>query len=85
MEISLNNSKTKVDGHTAMSFYGPNLPVPSRTAAKSSLTCTGIFKCSMAGECMLLHWQLPTSAMAVKQQKIWWPAMIGLNKKGGHE
>ncbi len=42
----------------------------SRSVAKSSLTCTGIFGSTAAGECIAPHWQLPTAATAEDRQWI---------------
>jgi hypothetical protein len=41
-----------------------------RPAAKSSLSCTGIFGSNAAGECVPIHWQLPTAATTKDREKI---------------
>ena len=42
----------------------------SRSAAKSLLSCTGIFESSAAGECIPPHWQLPTAATSADREKV---------------
>ena len=69
-EISLDASNTRAGGRPAVSFHDPHLPATSRSTAKLSLACTGIFGSSTAGECVPLHFQLPTSATAEKREKI---------------
>ncbi len=69
-EISLDTSNTRAGGRPAVSFHDPHLPATSRSTAKLSLACTGIFGSSTAGECVPLHFQLPTSATAEKREKI---------------
>ena len=63
-EISLDASNTRAGGRPAMSFHDPHLPATSRSTAKSSLACTGIFVSSAAGEGVPPHSQLPMSATA---------------------
>jgi len=72
MEISLSASKTRAGGMPAMLFHDPHLPLTSRSVAKLSLACTGIFGSSAAGagKCLPPHLQLPTSAMAKEREKI---------------
>ena len=53
-----------------MLFHNPHLPLTSRSTAKLSLTCTGIFGSSAAGKCVPPHFQLPTSAKAKEREKI---------------
>jgi hypothetical protein len=69
-EISLDASNTRAGGRPAVSFHDPHLPATSRSTAKSSLACTGIFGSSAAGECVPPHFQLPTSATAEEREKI---------------
>ena len=59
-----------VSGRPAVSFYHPHLPIASRSVAKSSLACTGIFGSNAAGECVPPHFQLPTSATAEEREKV---------------
>ena len=42
----------------------------SRSVAKSSLACTGIFGSNAAGECVPPHFQLPTSVTAEEREKV---------------
>ncbi len=69
-EISVNASKTRAGGRPAVSFHNPHLPLTSRSVAKLSLTCMGIFGSSAAGKCVPPHFQLPTSATAEEREKI---------------
>ena len=48
-EILLNASNMRAGGRPAVSFHDPHLPLTSRSTAKSSLACTGIFRSSAAG------------------------------------
>jgi hypothetical protein len=64
MEIAINGSQTRVGSGPVVSFQHSQLPLTSRAVAKSSLACTGIFGSNATGECIPLHWQLPTSATA---------------------
>ena len=61
--VSLDGSKMNAGGRPAVSFHDPHFPLTQRPAAKSSLSCTGIFGSNAAGECVPIHWQLPTAAM----------------------
>jgi hypothetical protein len=63
-EISVNGSKTNAGSRPAISFHDPHFPLTKRPAAKSSLSCTGIFGSNAARECVAIHWQLPMAAMA---------------------
>ena len=54
-EISLDVSNTRAGDRPSVSFHYPHLPLTSRSTAKSSLTCTGIFGSSAAGECVPAH------------------------------
>ena len=54
-EISLDVSNTRAGGRPSVSFHYPHLPLTSRSTAKSSLACTGIFGSSAAGECVPPH------------------------------
>ncbi len=69
-EISLDGSSSMAGGKPAVIFYDPHLPMVSRSAAKSSLSCTGIFGSSAAGECIPPHWQLPTAATSADREKV---------------
>jgi hypothetical protein len=69
-EVSLDGSKTIAGGRPAVSFHDPHFPLTQRPAAKSSLSCTGIFGSNAAGECMPIHWQLPTAATAEEREKL---------------
>jgi len=60
-EVSLDGSKTNAGGRPAVSFHDPHFLLTQRPAAKSSLSCTGIFGSNAAGECVPIHWQLPTA------------------------
>jgi hypothetical protein len=51
-EISLDGSSLRVGGRPAVMFYDPHLSMASRSAAKSSLSCTGIFRSSAPRECI---------------------------------
>jgi hypothetical protein len=68
-ELALNGD-THAGGRAAVSFYDPHLPIASRSVAKSSLACTGIFGSNAAGECVPPHFQLPTSATAEEREKV---------------
>jgi hypothetical protein len=54
-EVLLDGSKTNVGGRPAVSFHDPHFPLTQRPAAKSSLSCTGIFGSNAAGECVPIH------------------------------
>jgi hypothetical protein len=69
-KMSLDGSKTRVGGRPAVTFFDPHLPMPCVLAAKSSLSCPGIFGSSAAGECVPLHWQIPTTTTAVEREKV---------------
>jgi hypothetical protein len=69
-EISLEVSNTRAGGRPAMSFHDPHLPLTSRSTAKSSIACMGIFGSSAAGKCVPPHIQLLTSATAEEREKI---------------
>ncbi len=70
-KMSLDGSKTRAGGRPAVTFFDPHLPTPCVSAEKSSLSCTGIFGSSAAGECVPPHWhQIPTTAMAVGREKV---------------
>jgi hypothetical protein len=60
----------RAGGRPAVSFHDPHLLLTSRSTAKLSLACTGIFGSSAAGECVPPHFQLPTSATAEEREKI---------------
>ena len=66
-ELALNGN-THVGGRPAVAFYVPPLPILSRSVARSSLACTGIFGSNAAGECVPPHFQLPTSATAEEME-----------------
>ena len=68
-ELALNGD-THAGGRPAVAFYDPHLPIASRSVAKSSLACTGIFGSNAAGECVPPHFQLPTSATAEEREKV---------------
>ncbi len=68
-ELALNDNM-HAGGRPAVAFYDPHLPIASRSVAKSSLTCRGIFGSNAAGNCMPPHFQLPTSAMAEEREKV---------------
>ena len=70
IEISLDGSSSRVGGRPAVTFYDPHLPMASRSAAKSSLSCTSIFGSSAARECIPPHWQLPTAATLADREKV---------------
>ncbi len=53
-----------------MALYDPHLSIASRSVAKSSLACTGIFVSNAAGECVPPHFQLPTSPMGEEREKV---------------
>jgi hypothetical protein len=69
-KMSLDGSKTRAGGRPAVTFFDPHLPMPCVSTAKSSLSCTGIFGSSTAGECIPPHWQIPTTATAVEREKL---------------
>jgi hypothetical protein len=68
--MSLDGSKTRAGGWPAVTFFDPHLPMPCVSSAKSSLSCTGIFRSSAARECVPPHWQIPTTAAAVEREKL---------------
>jgi hypothetical protein len=70
-EVSLDGSKTNAGGRSAVSFHDPHFPLTQRPAAKSSLSCTGIFGSNAAGECVPIHWQLPTAVTTEDREKLW--------------
>jgi hypothetical protein len=70
-EILVDGSKTNAGSRPAVSFHDPHFPLTKRPAAKSSLSCTGIFGSNAAGECVPIHWQLPTAATAKECKKLW--------------
>ena len=39
-------------------------------SAKSSHSCTGIFGSNAAGECVPVHWQLPSSATSEERERL---------------
>jgi hypothetical protein len=59
MEILLDRNKTRA-----------NLLLANWSVAKSLLAYTGIFGSNTAGECMLPHWQLPTSVTEAERERI---------------
>jgi hypothetical protein len=69
-EVLLDGSRTNAGGRPAFSFHGPHFPLTQRPAAKSSLSCTGIFGSNAAGECVPIHWQLPTAATTKDHEKL---------------
>ena len=68
-ELALNGD-THAGSRLAVTFYDPHLPIASRSVAKSSLACTGIFGSNAAGKCVPPHFQLPTSATAEEWEKV---------------
>ena len=70
IKLNLDASKMHVGGRPVVAFYNPHLPIASRSVAKSSLACTGIFGSNAAGECVPPHFQLPTSATAEEREKV---------------
>ncbi len=70
-KVLLDGSKTNAGGRPAVSFHDPHFPLTQRPAAKSSLSCTGIFGSNAAGECVPIHWQLPTAVMTEDREKLW--------------
>ena len=68
--VSLDCSKTNACGRPAISFHDPHFLLTQRPAAKSSLSCTGIFGSNAAGECVRIHWQLPTAATSEDREKL---------------
>jgi hypothetical protein len=74
-ELALNGD-THAGGRPAVAFYDPHLPIASRSVAKSSLACTGIFGSNAAGECVPPHFQLPTSATAEEREKVRYEFLI---------
>ncbi len=56
-ELVLDASKMHVGGRPAVAFYDPHLLIASRSMAKSSLACTGIFGRNAAGKCVPPHFQ----------------------------
>ena len=71
--VSLDCSKTNAGGRPAISFHDPHFPLTQRPAAKSSLSCTGIFRSNAAGECVPIqwHWQLPMAMTSEDREKLW--------------
>jgi hypothetical protein len=69
-EVSLDGSKTNAGGRPAVSFHDPHFPLTQRPAAKSSLSCTGIFGSNAAGGGVPIHWQLPTAATSEDREKL---------------
>ncbi len=69
-EVSFDSSKTNAGGRQAVSFHNPHFPLTQRPAAKSSLSCTGIFGSNAAGECVPIHWQLPTAVTTEDREKL---------------
>ena len=57
-------------GGPVVAIYDPHLPIASRSVAKSSLACMGIFGSNAAVECVPPHFQLPTSATAEAREKV---------------
>ena len=68
-ELALNGN-THAGGRPAVAFYDPYLPIASRSVAKSSLACMGIFGSNAAGKCVPPHFQLPTSVTAEEREKV---------------
>jgi hypothetical protein len=69
--LSCYGSKMNAGGWPAVSFHDPHFPLTQRPAAKSSLSCTGIFGSNAAGEeCVPIHWQLPTAATTEDREKL---------------
>jgi len=69
-EILLDGSKTNAGGRPAISFHDPHFLLMQRPAEKSSLSCAGIFGSNAAGECVPIHWQLPTDATTEDRKKL---------------
>ena len=69
-ELALNANNMHAGGRPAVAFYDPHLWIASRSVAKFSLACTGIFGSNSAGECVPPHFQLPTSAVAEEREKV---------------
>ena len=69
-EVSLDGSKTNAGGRPAVSFHDPHFPLTQRPAVKSSLSCTSNFGSNAAGECVPIHWQLPTAATTKDCKKL---------------
>jgi hypothetical protein len=69
-EVLLDGSKTNAGGRPAVSSHNPHFSLTQRPAAKSSLSCTGIFGSNGAGECVPIHWQLPTAATTEDREKL---------------
>ncbi len=68
--LSCYGSKTNAGSRPAVSFHDPHFPLTQRPAAKSSLSCTGIFGSNATGECVPIHWQLPTAATTKDCEKL---------------
>jgi len=68
-ELALSGD-THAGGRPAVAFYDPHLPIASRSVAKSSLACTGLFGSNAAGECIPPLFQLPKSATAEEREKV---------------
>jgi hypothetical protein len=75
-EISVDGSKMNASVRLAVSFHDPHFPLTKRPAAKTSLSCTGIFGSNAAGECVLIHWQLPMAATAEERKKLWFKLLL---------
>jgi hypothetical protein len=69
-KMLLDGSKTRAGGRPAVTFFDSHLPMPCVSAAKSSLSCNGIFGSNTTGECVPPHWQIPTTATAVEREKV---------------
>jgi hypothetical protein len=69
-EISLDGSKTRAGRRPEVSFHDPHLPLPSLSSAKSSHSCTGIFGINAAGDCVPVHWQLPSCTTSEERERL---------------
>ncbi len=63
-ELSLNGSRTQAGGRQAILYHDPHLPMIMKSVAKSLYKCTGIFGNNAAGEIVLAHFHVPSSATA---------------------
>ncbi len=64
--INVNKTKILLDGRKTRA----NLLLENWLVAKLLLAYTGFFVSNAAAECMLPHWQLPTSATQAEREKI---------------
>ncbi len=82
-KLNLDASKMHVGGRPVVAFYNPHLPIASRSVAKSSLACTGIFGSNAAGKCVPPHFQLPTNVTAEEREKVRYKFLTHISDTSG--